>query len=754
MVDGEPVVTQLHDFDPAVRRAALAAFRRLPVMDGRHLPQLMYLAQSRDDAVRALAILAIAELGPDAAPAARVLREALASKDRPVADAAVRAVEAMGQSASLVAPGLIDYIRNNGALNDVCVRLLARIGDAQVASDLLDIARLDKGRSPKEPSAQRWRVDLAALNFALRQIAERDTRTIPLLEEAIEDQDSGLSQTVRWILDYSSQSPRARALQSARHDQARAERVIPILLANLESHRSATRIEAALDIAKLGARAAPAGPALTESLRREPDWRVRCAITLALGQLGPCPEAALPLVRKALSDDSDWLTLAASLWFLGRSDARPDARVRRLLTHESDRVRLLSTRYVGKARDSEAIPRLILQLEDPDDSIARTSAWALGCLGPAAVLATEHLVRFSLSRPKCNRHAMAALHRIAPAHAFTVSAARMKHPNRDVRRAAVQSFAQARTQIPRAIGAVAAALADESLAVRSEAVESLRAFFREWRLRVASRPGAASEAPPEVFRPAVPRLVAIIASSGDHWERQLRPEAAYLLECLAPLAADAVPDLVDLLPDVRAMRILGAMGPAAAPAVPALIEALNVKHDHRIARAAVNALAGIGPSAREAIPALFHFTGDPDLGPTAVWALHQLDADPDLVVPVMLELIDSTVNLGGRRWTSNNMMVGWWAKTSDEILPALIRLKHVAGLRRFGPAAAPALPMLIDVLQNGRPYRRIGAARTLAAIGPKAKPALDALWKALEDPSPEVRKEARRAIVAIESSTK
>jgi len=57
-----------------------------------------------------------------------------------------------------------------------------------------------------------------------------------------------------------------------------------------------------------------------------------------------------------------------------------------------------------------------------------------------------------------------------------------------------------------------------------------------------------------------------------------------------------------------------------------------------------------------------HLSGDPHLGPTAVWALHQRDADPDLVVPVMLELIDSTVNLGGRHWTSNKMMVSWWAK--------------------------------------------------------------------------------------------
>jgi len=755
MPDEETVIARLSDSDSAVRRSALRALRCLPVVDGRYLPDLIRFARSEDDSLRTQALLAIAELGLSAAPAVGVLREALAAKNHAVADAALLAVKRIGQSASPAAPGLIDYIRNGGARIEACVRLLAGIGDAHVVPDLLELARSGTSRFDAATRTRVRRTRGPSLMTTLDRIAERDPYAITLLRQASTDEDRRLAGIARSALERFSCPNRPRVLGSAQHDQAKADLVIPIHLANLESNRGEARLDAALELGQLGARAKSAARVLTQLLDREQDQAVRCATILALARIAPGQKAALPLVREALSDPSDWLTKAAALWCLGRCDARPDATVRHLLAHGSERVRNLAIWYVGKARDAQAIPGLIGSLDDSDDCVAATAAWALGRFGPGASRATEPLVKLSENRPQCNRAAMAALHRIAPLRAFAVTETRMKSDNPKTRCAAVNSFAEARTQIDRAIAGLAAALADDHRDVRLKAVLALRGYLLEWQRRKASGALDTPGSPPPVFRSAIPNLVEIIAHPEDRRNREARPEAVYLLQCLAPLATDAVPDLLRLLPDTDAMRVLGAIGPAAAAAVPGLIEALNIKRDHRIARAAAEALAGIGPAARDAISALLHFSDDPDFGPVAVWALEKLDAEPDLVVPVLLEILNSTANHFGRFQDTNRMlMLSSWADKSDEMLPALIRFKHLRPLRRFGPAAAPAVPMLIDVLQNGHEYRRAMAASTLAAIGPKASSALDALWKALDDPSTRVREEARRAIVAIESNEK
>ena len=72
-------------------------------------------------------------------------------------------------------------------------------------------------------------------------------------------------------------------------------------------------------------------------------------------------------------------------------------------------------------------------------------------------------------------------------------------------------------------------------------------------------------------------------------------------------------------------------------------------------------------------------------------------------------------------------------------------------LAGMGPAAAPAVPALIEALQDPSPAVRYPVTIALREIGPKAKAAIPALKKvADEDISDEVAASARRAIRAID----
>jgi HEAT repeat protein len=65
-----------------------------------------------------------------------------------------------------------------------------------------------------------------------------------------------------------------------------------------------------------------------------------------------------------------------------------------------------------------------------------------------------------------------------------------------------------------------------------------------------------------------------------------------------------------------------------------------------------------------------------------------------------------------------------------------IREKAVNVLGRMGPAAAPAVPSLVKLLQDPDISIRKAAARTLGQIGPAAKDAVPALMQTLLEPSP------------------
>ena len=73
-------------------------------------------------------------------------------------------------------------------------------------------------------------------------------------------------------------------------------------VADLKAPAPQTRNAAAYEISGLGPAAAPAVPALIESLD-DPVAAVRFPVTVALGEIGPAAEAAVPKLLKVMQED-------------------------------------------------------------------------------------------------------------------------------------------------------------------------------------------------------------------------------------------------------------------------------------------------------------------------------------------------------------------------------------------------------------------------------------------------------------------
>lgn len=181
------------------------------------------------------------------------------------------------------------------------------------------------------------------------------------------------------------------------------------------------------------------------------------------------------------------------------------------------------------------------------------------------------------------------------------------------------------------------------------------------------------------------------ARLGQKNRTEVRQDAAERLHQLGPAATSAIPNLliaaIDIEECVRdaALRALEAIDPSwqksplASKAVPELLNGLK-SWSAKVRRAAFGILNSIGA---DALP----------------------------------EMIDA---------------LGKWEDGAGKL--ELIRL-----VGRMGPAAASAVPALIELLTSSTPLLRIGAARALAAIGAPAQTAVSTLVVGLNDLNSDVR---------------
>jgi hypothetical protein len=80
---------------------------------------------------------------------------------------------------------------------------------------------------------------------------------------------------------------------------------------------------------------------------------------------------------------------------------------------------------------------------------------------------------------------------------------------------------------------------------------------------------------------------------------------------------------------------------------------------------------------------------------------------------------------------------------------ATVRTQGAIGLSKLGPAAAPAVPALVEASRAPEPLLRQNAALALGQIGPEAREAVPDLIKLLDDPEWAVRRQAAVALGGI-----
>jgi HEAT repeat protein len=133
--------------------------------------------------------------------------------------------------------------------------------------------------------------------------------------------------------------------------------------------------------------------------------------------------------------------------------------------------------------------------------------------------------------------------------------------------------------------------------------------------------------------------------------------------------------------------------------------------------------------------------------PLVVRSLEALLSDPDEVVRIDAALAIAQIDRA--------------AGGSPRMLPQLIaglrnplRADVIASfLQRLGPAAAPAVPALVDALASADKEVRFSAAPALACIGKAAAPAIPRLAEVqAADVDPGVRAKAQEAIGAIQAA--
>lgn len=204
--------------------------------------------------------------------------------------------------------------------------------------------------------------------------------------------------------------------------------------------------------------------------------------------------------------------------------------------------------------------------------------------------------------------------------------------------------------------------------------------------------------------------------------------AAVALKEAGEVSLKAVHNLIGLLgsddPAARSAVALslGEFGAMAAEAVPCLIDRAKVEQDRDVMWSFVSALVSIGVPA---VPALIDWLAEADLreSPVAISALSRIGfGGAELVASALLTHTDTRVR-------------GFAA----------------AVFLKMGPAAAPAVPFILRLLETGDEEDRFNAVATLGSIGPEARDGVPALIRILGGENRLLGEYAAKALVQIGS---
>jgi HEAT repeat protein len=521
--------------------------------------------------------------------------------------------------------------------------------------------------------------------------------------------DSSIKELVGQLKS-SDESVRLKAIDQLGAQGEKAAEAVAPLAALLKDGSAPVRAHAARSLGEIGAPAKSAAPELA-ALLKDADDTVRRQAVNALVAIRPGPKVMLPLFIKLMEDSDPGVQMRILNATAEVGEAAVPALIEALKNDKTAYWACIVLREIGPAA-KDAAPALAEKLKDSRPEIRREAVLALGALKEAAIPVLPQIAA-TLNDEQSQTAATFVMGQLGKIPANAEEKVRANAKSDDKFLSTVSLWALARVH-------------PEDKELRRQATEQLvdRLKEKDPFVRVAAARALAALPPaPEITLPI--------------WEKALKDADTttvhHALDALASLGAPAVPKLVELLNQHKALRVqfaytLGQMGPVAAPATDALAK-LVADENVNLSTEAVIALAKIGPAAKNAVPALSAALQKENC-PNAhaiIYALGKIGPQAAAAEPMLLKAIGSK--------DSSLAVIAAWAIT--QIQP------------RSAQTAAKVVPVLVTGLSDSLPESRKAAAEALGDLGPLARQAIPALQKATKDDVKAVREAAEKSLQSI-----
>lgn len=600
-------------------------------------------------------------------------------------------------------------------------------------------------------------------------------------------------------------------LEAAEALEAIGPNALPLAIKALDDKAWYVRHAAMSAISSFGAEAKSAVPALTKQLENE-EPALRAMAAQALGHIGPAASDAVKPLSELLEDSQSLVKMHAAWALARIQPGKTKAFKKALpilinaLKSEDPELKDEAIEALSEMGNSAVSPLMKFLKDNQEVSGEIAALDVLTALGPRAKNAAK-IVAEALNSPDpmLRWHAARALGELESDNEEAIAAltAALGDNSPQVRSHAAFALGEIGAKNQEALNRLVELVGDENPVVRRASVEALKkidpdresvrpAFLRALRDSSPEVRAHAVEAIASLGKPNVNELIAALDSP------ETCHAACLLLAELGPKAQQAVPALSETLADenpvvrLEALIALGRIGEAAKPAIPKMLKALDDETE-AVRFGAVFALGKMGPDAKAATKKLEALLSDDDavLKAVSAWALSQIEPDnqerEDNAVPLLVGLLtndDDALREGAARalvelkpepevirpamiklFKSHDRPIvqralDTLAQQIEEpalLLPTMIeslklrpeaRPVILAMLNRFGEKAAPALPVVRELLENDDPTTRTLALVALAGMGEVAGPAIPEMAKLLKDESQpaEVRSAAAYAL--------
>jgi HEAT repeat protein len=413
--------------DVAVRAALLTALGKSGGEPAQVVPLLAASVKDDNEAVSRAAINALAGSRAFRRPAVAPLGALLKDANVLVRERAARALGRLGPDAAEALPALLEAARANGGA-PVFADALAQVGPAALPALLAELKKSDTAGSEwilqtlrgfGAPALPVLSETLQASSPALRIAAARTLAEMgpeaalaekPLLTAAGDSDPAVQAAALRALVASRSESPRLRplleaALKSSSPELRKAGTAglasvggattlgADGLIVLLADEDAATRLLAVQSLGQLGAKAAPAVPALIERMN---DPALQLPIVDTLGKIGSAAAAAVPrLTELATTGGAEWRVAAiVALGGIGREAASALPVIYDGARDPSFDVRAAAVPALVKVESDEAklLEVLVKAVSDETGRVRRPAAQAIGTFGDRARAAVPGLV--------------------------------------------------------------------------------------------------------------------------------------------------------------------------------------------------------------------------------------------------------------------------------------------------------------------------------------------------------------------------